>query len=269
MKRRDWWLVVAGGLAGIGGLGGCTHLEANPSAAIRGALAPTGRLRVAFLASPLYATRNASTGELTGVAIDLGRSLAARLGVPFEPVVHSGVAQLLAGAGSGEWDVVLTGITAERAATLDFSPPYLQVDWGYLVRPGVALADARSVDRAGVRIGVVERTFADAALPARLTQATLVRARSIAELLALVDSGRADAVVATKATLFVAARDRPGSRVLDDSVLIEPIGMAVPKGRDMAAARFVAAFVDRARDQGLVASAVERAGLRGVVIPRG
>lgn len=270
MQRRECLLAAVAGIFGSVGLYGCAGLDGASAEAARSALAPTGRLRVAFLASPLYATRHATSGELAGVAVDLGRELAVRLGVPFEPVVHNGVAALLAGARSGDWDVVLTGITAERAATLDFSAPYLQVEWGYLVRAGVPVADASAVDRAGVRVGVVERTFADAALPARLAQATLMRTGSIAELQALLDDGRADVIVATKATLFAAARERPGARLLDDRVLVESVGMAVPKGRDAAASRYVAAFVDQAKAQGLVASAIERAGLRGVIVaPRG
>jgi polar amino acid transport system substrate-binding protein len=257
---------VAGWLGSVG-LGGCASLDPVTAAAARSALAPTGRLRVGFLASALYATRDAKSGELAGVAVDLGRELAARLNVAFEPVVHGGVAALLAGArpgSAGEWDVVLTGITAERATTLDFSAPYLQVEWGYLVRGDVAPADAAAVDRTGVRVGVVERTFADAALPGRLAQATLVRAGSIAELQALLDSGRADVIVATKATLFAAARERPGARVLDDSVLVEPVGMAVAKGHAAAAARYLSTFVEQAKAQGLVVAAIARAGLRGV-----
>lgn len=266
MQRREW-LSAAAAWLGSSALGGCAGFDASTAAAARGALAPTGRLRVGFLASPLYATRQPGSGELAGVAVDLGRELAARLNVPFEPVVHNGVAALLAGAGPGSpgaWDVVLTGITPERAAMLDFSAPYLQVDWGCLARAGAAVGDVAAVDRAGVRVGIVERSFADAALASRLAQATLVRARSVAELPSLLDSGRADVIVATKATLFAAARERSGTSVLAGNVLVEPVGMAVSKGRDAAAARYLATFVEQAKAQGLVAAAIARAGLQGV-----
>jgi polar amino acid transport system substrate-binding protein len=232
--------------------------------ATRSALAPSRRLRVGFLASPLYATRAAASGELSGVAVDLGRELASRLGVPFEPVVYAGVPALLAGGRAGEWDVVLTGITAERAAMLDFTAAYLEVEWGYLARAGSSLGDAGSIDRAGVRVGVVERASADGLLSTSLKQASLVRAASVADLYALLDSGRADVVAATKATLHAAARDRAGARVLDGRILVESIGMAVPKGRDAAAARYLTVFVEQAKRDGLVARAIERAGLRGV-----
>lgn len=266
MQRREWILATLAAGTGIGGTG-CASLTgagAVPSAAARSALASGGRLRVGFLASPLYATRSAADGTWAGVAVDLGRELASRLDLPFEPVVYTGVPALLAGGRAGEWDVVLTGITAERATSLDFTAAYVEVEWGLLARSGSALADAASIDRAGVRVGVVERASADALLSRSLKQATLVRAASVAELVALLDSGRADVVAATKATLYAAARDRAGARVLPDLILVEPIGMAVPKGRDAAAARYLGAFVEQAKRDGLIARAIERAGLRGI-----
>jgi polar amino acid transport system substrate-binding protein len=266
MQRRKWILAALAAGAGIGNTGcaGVARADDPPLVAARSALAPDGRLRVGFLASPLYATRAAGTGELSGVAVDLGRELASRLGVPFEPVVYAGVPALLAGGRTGEWDVVLTGITAERAATLDFTAAYLEVEWGYLARAGSSLGDAGSIDRVGVRVGVVERASADPLLSASLKHASLVRAASVAELYAVLDSGRADVVAATKATLFSAARERAGARVLEGRILVEPIGMAVPKGRDPAATRFLTAFVEKAKRDGLVARTIERAGLRGV-----
>ena len=48
--------------------------------------------------------------------------------------------------------------------------------------------------------------------------------------------------------------------------LSEPIGMGVPKGRDAAAAAYVGRFVEAAKAEGLVKSAIERAGMRGVVV---
>ena len=265
MQRREY-LQTLFALACAGtGLGGCASLD-DPSRAARSALAPTGRLRVAFLNAPLYATRATPSAEMTGVAIDLGRALAERLGVPFEPVVHAGATTLMAGARSGEWDVVLTGITAERAVSLDFSAPYLQVEWGALARADAAVADAPALDRPGLRLGLVERTFGDTTWGRTLKHATPVRAASLADLLAMLDSGRADVIVATKATLAMAARTRAGTRPLEGSLFVEPIGMAVPKGRDAAAARYVSAFVEQAKAGGRVAEAIVRAGLQGVSV---
>ncbi|MBI2313414.1 MAG: helix-turn-helix domain-containing protein [Betaproteobacteria bacterium] len=73
-------------------------------------------------------------------------------------------------------------------------------------------------------------------------------------------------ISATKTALFAEAGKQPGSRVLDGRILVEPIGMGVPKGRDTVAAVYVGKFVEEAKAEGLVKSAIERAGLRGVVV---
>ena len=89
---------------------------------------------------------------------------------------------------------------------------------------------------------------------------------SAADLYALFGAGKADVIAATKTALFAEAEKQPGSRVLDGRILFEPIGMGVPKGRDTAAAAYVGKFVEEAKAEGLVKSAIERAGLRGVVV---
>jgi hypothetical protein len=42
--------------------------------------------------------------------------------------------------------------------------------------------------------------------------------------------------------------------------------MGVPKGRNSAAAAYVGKFVEEAKAEGLVKSAIERSGLRGVAV---
>ena len=173
---------------------------------------------------------------------------------------------LIAGAKTGGWDVALMGVNAERATVMDFSAPYVEVELGYLVRAGVPIATASDVDKAGVRIGVPEKGGADVYLSSTIKNAVLVRAPNAAELYALLGAGKVDVIAATKTALFAEAEKQPGSRVLDGRILSEPIGMGVPKGRDAAAAAYVGKFVEAAKAEGLIKSAIERALLRGVVV---
>ena len=133
----------------------------------RQALAPTGKLRGAFLLSPIYATKDSATGELKGVAIDLGQALARRIGVPFEPVNYASVPEVIGGAKTGAWDVALMGINTERAAVMDFSAPYMEVEQGYLVRAGVSIATETDVDKTGIRVGVIEKAVPTSYFPGR------------------------------------------------------------------------------------------------------
>lgn len=257
------WLIP--GMLGLL-VGGCASSQMAPTAETRQALAPTGQMRVAFLSGALYATKDPATGELKGVAVDLGRELARRVGVPFQPVLYPNPTAILVGAKSGEWDVALMGISAERAVAVDFSAPYMEVEQGYLVRAGVPVAKASDLDKAGIRIAVIEKAGADLHLAKTLKNATLVRTRSLGELEAVLESGQADVIAATKTFLYGRAASRPGARVLDGRILVEPIGMGVPKGRDGIAAAYVGTFVEDAKATGLVKSAIEKAGLRGVAV---
>jgi len=58
-------------------------------------LVRAGRVRVGLALLPTFATKDPVTGELRGVAIDLARALAARLGGEVLPVEYSGVATVL------------------------------------------------------------------------------------------------------------------------------------------------------------------------------
>lgn len=262
MRVRDW---ISVGIVGIV-IGGCAGMQSGVTPETRAAVAPTGKLRAAFLLAPLYAVKDPSTGDLRGIAPDLGRQLAQRLGVPFEPVIYPNPPALVDGAKSGQWDVALFGISAERATVMEFSAPFMEVEQGYLVRAGVPITTASEVDRAGVRVVLLEKGGADVILSQTLKNATIIRVRTQPESAALLDAGKADVYAATKTALFGVAATRPGSRMLEGRFLVEPSGMAVPKGRNPAAAAYVGRFVEEAKAGGLVKGAIERAGLRGVVV---
>ena len=83
-------------LAGL--IAGCAGVNTAPSRDAKAALAPTGKLRVAFVSTSIYAIKDPTTGELKGIAVDLGNDLARRLEVPLEPLSYSNVTALLAGA---------------------------------------------------------------------------------------------------------------------------------------------------------------------------
>jgi polar amino acid transport system substrate-binding protein len=77
---------------------------------------------------------------------------------------------------------VAIGRSAERASAVDFSAPYMEVEQGYLVRPGASIATASDVDKTGIRIAVIEKAGADLHLSSttrslRRTSATLSKRR--------------------------------------------------------------------------------------------
>jgi polar amino acid transport system substrate-binding protein len=244
----------------------CVGMQTAPTPEARNALAPTGKLRVGFISgSPIHATKDAASGEFKGVAVDLGKELARRIGVPFEPVAYSSVPALIGGAKTGEWDVATMGINAERALVADFTAPYMEVEFSYLVPQGSPISTLSDVDRPGVRIGVVEKSSPDAYLTGTIRSATLVRAPTVADMVESLRAGGADALFGTKAGMLSQAEKLAGARVLEGRSGGEETGMAIPKGRDLSAA-YVRTFVESAKSEGLVKAAIEGAALRGVIV---
>ena len=247
-------------------LSGCASLQDEPTSEQRNALAPTGKLRVGFLSTtPIHATKDAASGEFKGPAVDLGKEMARRIGVPFEPVPYTSLVPVLAGAKSGEWDIAMIGISAEREQIVDFTAPYMVVEFGYLVPSGSPLSTLADVDKPGVRIGVLEKSSPDAFLSRAIQRATLVRVASIANMLESLNAGKADAVYATKANMLAESAKMPGSRVLEGRFGGEEAALAVPKGRQLGV-DYARRFVEDAVSDGFVKAAIDRAGLRGVVV---
>ena len=246
----------------------CAMAPSDPGEGVRRALAPTGKLRVGLISVPVHAVRDPYSGNLRGVSHDLGSELAARLGVPFEPIMYPNPTAYLAAGLAGKWDIGSLGVTPERQALFDLAQPHLEVDYGYLVSAETRIASVSEVDRPGVRVALVEGSASASAFTKELKHASVVRGRSLSALIDLVMIGDADVIAAQKTNLYNIAPRVPGSRVLDGRPGSEEQALAIPKGRDPLAYAYVREFVRDAKSRGLVQQAIDRVGIRGVVVPR-
>src|SRR5262245_18639454 len=78
-------------------------------------LVKAGRIRAGLPVAPIIATKDASTGELRGVAVDIARELAAQIGVPLAQVPYPRPGAVMAGLQSNAWDLAFLGIDPSRA----------------------------------------------------------------------------------------------------------------------------------------------------------
>src|SRR5688572_17943857 len=196
MRSMHWLMAAILGLSIAGcGDGPTTAPSSSPAPTAldaRQALAPTGRLRVALqLANPLNVVQDPASGQMTGVAFDLGRELAQRLGVAFEPVFYPSVGALLDPSQSAAWDVAFVGFSAARAQQWDFTALHVEVEFGYLVPAGAAISTMADVDRPGVRIAVQQNSGPDTFFTGTLRNAVVVRGASNPAALDVVKSGGA------------------------------------------------------------------------------
>lgn len=251
------------GVAGTARMAGTTDAAATAAAPV---LAPGGRLRVGvYPGSPTSLVRGAD-GQLRGVTVELGRTLAQRLGVVFELVEFPRIAAVVDALQVGQVDFTVTNASPARAAVVDFSTTLVDIELGYLVLPGSPVQSVDEVDRPGRRIGVSQGSSSLAALTRQFQAATLLTAPSLQAASELLARRQVDAFASNKAILFELADGLPGARVLPGRWGLEHLAIAVPKGRD-AALPFVRVFAVEARASGLVQRAADRAGLRGTAAP--
>ena len=243
----------------------CATGAVDPAA--REALAPTGKLRVAvYPGSPTSMVKDAASGETRGVTWDLGQALAARLGVPFEPVVFARPAEVIEGLKAGKADVTFTNASPARAKEVDFTPPMLAIEQGFLVPAGSRLTRAEEVDQPGRWVGVTTGSTSEGVLTRVAKNLTLVRAPTLKEAAQMLTEGRIDAFATNKAILSELSDQLPGSRILDGRIGLENMALGIPKGRD-AGMPYLRKFAEDVAADGSVQRAVTRAGVRGTVKP--
>jgi polar amino acid transport system substrate-binding protein len=261
MRKIRWLITAVVGLL----IAGCTGIATTPSQEERQALAPTGKLRVAlYLGAPASIIRGATLDESKGVGFDLGKELARRIGVPFEPVVYPSPGAIMGGLKSGEWDLTFFGPSPGRESVLNFTAPFLVIEHGYLVPAGSPISTMDAVDRPGTRIGAPQGGSVNAILVRTIKNATVIASPGLAAGVEMLKSGKVDAFAANKANLFEISDKLPGSRVLDGRIGVDEITIALPKGREAGMA-FVRKYIEDAKSEGLIKAAVQRAGLRGAV----
>jgi polar amino acid transport system substrate-binding protein len=231
---------------------------------LRAELAPTGKLRVGLnFGNFLLTKRPPPGGEPGGIAPDLGREIARRTGLAVEFVHYDQAGKLADGGKAGDWDIAFLANEPVRAAEIDFSPAYLEIETSYLVPAGSSIKTIADVDRAGVRIACADRAAYDLYLTRHLKHAELVRAEGIEGSYQLWVKEKLDALAGLKPRLVADAEKHPGSRVLEGCFSAVQQSIGTPRGRD-AVAQYLRDFVAEGKASGLFAKVIEQNGVRGV-----
>jgi polar amino acid transport system substrate-binding protein len=240
-------------------------MHTSPAPEVREALAPSGKLRVGvYPGSPFSMIRDPVSGETKGVAVEVGKALAARLGVSYEQVEFLRIAEVLEALKAGKVDMALANASPARAKDFEWTPPVLLIELGYLVVPGSPVTTITDVDRPGIRVGVTEGGTTHRELAHSLKFAKVVPAATLNVATEMLSRHGIDTYTTNKANLYEMSDRLPGSRVLDGRWGIERLSLAIPKGRTQGMA-YLGAFVEEAKVDGLIAHAAQRAGLRGAV----
>lgn len=236
------------------------------SPAAQSELAPSGRLRVGLnYGNFLLVLKDAPGGEPRGIAPDLGRELARRIGVPVQFVKFDSAGKLADGVRTGMWDVAFLGNEPQRANEIAFSGAYLEIPVTYLVPAGSALQKIADVDREGVRIAVADKSAYHLFLIRNLKHAELVAAEGIDASCGLFVEEKLEALAGLKPRLLTDAKKLPGSRVLEGQLTAVQQSIGTPCSRE-AAARYLREFAEDVKRSGFVAEAIARHKVPGVSV---
>lgn len=227
-------------------------------------LAPTGRLRVAVAVGPsssaLWTIRDPATGKPRGATVELAKALAQRLGVPLELVEFESSGEIVKAVDRNAWDVTFVPVDAERKTVLDFAPDYALGESTYMVAPGTGITTLAEVDRAGVRVVGVEGTATIRSARRTLKNTEAIGAKSLDEAVAMISTGKADAIALGRDSLVKMAEEMPGARVMDGHFHATGTAPAVAKGKPAALA-YLSEFIEAAKADGTVVRAFEVGGL--------
>jgi len=229
-------------------------------------LAPHGVLRAGInMGNFLLVTGKSPSGDPAGVAPDMAREIAERLGVPVKYVPFARPGELADAAGSDVWDIGLIGAEPARAEKIAFTPAYVEIEATYLVPAGSPLRTVAEVDRPGVRIAVTARSAYDLWLARNIKHAELVRSESLDGACEQFVAEKLDALAGLRPRLISDVQKLPGARILDGqfTAVQQAVGTA---RRNAAGARFLRDFVEEAKASGLVARLIERHNVRGLSV---
>jgi polar amino acid transport system substrate-binding protein len=232
--------------------------------AVRAELAPTGTLRAGLNRSNfLLVVKDSPAENPRGVAVDMGRELARRLDVAVAFLNFESPGKMADAVKT--WDVAFLGAEPARAAEIDFTPAYVEIEATYLVPAGSTLKSIDDVDRAGVRISVSNRSAYDLYLSRALKHAELVRSDGLDASFDRFVADKLDALAGLRPRLILDVGRVPGASILDGRFTAIQQAIGTPKGRP-AGAQYLREFVAEVKASGFVAELIERHGARGLSV---
>jgi polar amino acid transport system substrate-binding protein len=229
-------------------------------------LAPTGELRAGLnIGNFLLVTGRNAAGVHEGVAPDMARALAGRLGVPVTFLPFANAGELADAAGRNVWDVALMGAEPQRAAKIAFSPAYVEIESTYLVPGNSPLQSIAEVDKKGILIVSTARAAYDLWLERNLKNAQLVRTATLDEAFERFVDGKFEALAGLKPRLLMDATKLPGSRVLEGH--FTSIQQAIGTGRENdRGAAYIREFVEEMKATGFVGGLIQKYGIHGLTV---
>ena len=198
-------------------------------------VAESGVIRVGLSGDQPPFNMKDENGELMGIDIDIVKAMAMAIGAEPE-FVEMPFKELIPALEAQKVDMVLSGmtITPRRNMRVAFAGPYSVAGKSILTNSD-ELSEAstlRDLDRAGMKLGVLEGSTSEAFAKRAFPRATIETADSYADAIQMILEGKVAAVVADRPILVVTIMRNPDVELMisDAPLTIEPIGVALPAG---------------------------------------
>jgi polar amino acid transport system substrate-binding protein len=238
-------------------------MPVQPSQQVISELAPTGALRAAInMGNFLLVTGKDPSGDPSGVSPDMAAAIAARLGVPVKYVPYARPGELADDAEKGVWDIGNIGAEPQRAAVINFTAAYCEIEATYMVPAGSPIRSVAEVDHPGRRIAVTARSAYGLWLENNIKQAELIQFDNAETAIKRFVDDKMDAYAGLRPGLLTEVAKHPGARLLDGQFTAVQQAVGTPK-KNAAGFAFLRGFVEEAKRAGIVASLIERHGVVG------
>ena len=231
---------------------------------MKGQIAPTGKLRVAIAigaAGGAFWCNRTESGGFAGVPVDLGKEIAAQLGVSVDYVAFQNSGQITDAASKGVWDVTFLPEDPERKTKMSFGPIYEVADATYIVKAGSPITNFATLDQPSIKVAAVDNTTTMRGAQAHLKNATVRGYQIYDEIFNLLKNGEIDAFALSRDQLNRLAKQIPGTKVLDETFKKTVTAVTVPLNHPHALA-FVTKFMTAARVNGILRKAYDDNGLK-------
>ncbi|TQI74267.1 amino acid ABC transporter substrate-binding protein (PAAT family) [Bosea sp. AK1] len=237
-----------------------------PPEAVRQALSRHGVLRAGInLSNFLLVSSRTADGGPAGVSPDMAAILAECLGLPLQYVTYPSPGPLADAAERDEWDVALVGAEPQRAAVIDFTPAYTEIEATYLVPAGSPLQSVAEVDRKGRRIAVAARTAYGLWLERNIREAELITGEGFDGAYQHFVDQKLDALAGLRPKLIEDEKTLPGSRMLPGRFMAVQQALGTPKASGIAL-DYLRSFVMAAIESGVVRRLIAKHGVTGLSV---
>ncbi|HIG39748.1 MAG: transporter substrate-binding domain-containing protein [bacterium] len=225
-------------------------------------LAPTGTLRAAInMSNFLLVVRKTDKGDPVGPSPRMAAAIAEALNVPLELIPFRAPMEIAKAAGTGVWDIGNIGAEPQRAAVMDFTSAYAEIESTYLVPAGSSIQTIADVDRPGNRISAPAGSAYGLWLENNIKNAELKAVKGGGALQQFIDENM-DALAGLRPQLITEVEKLPGARILDGQFTAVQQAVGINKGNPAALA-WLQQFVEKAKADGLVARLIEEYNVQG------